>query len=774
MRCRTRWTAWALALATWASSAVAGIDSDSVRLAATGQYGALEQLLEAQAARQKLGTRDLHALCFAYSKTKRYDRLFDCLAQLEKQIAAGDKRTRLFGLDDATPSLRLMRAEALLEWGDYQGAIAQANGVLDWIEEEDSNDRDFALQALATLVLANTLVGERAEAERQMQVLAGMATTFPLFDDYTPDRVFALARGHVALGQYAQAAALLEGDHYFRLRSWLDQVFSGAALQGLNYWAWAELPRAYLLAKCRLELGRWEQAQADIDRLLAIPVARNNGEIYWLMLYDRGRIAEHQGDLAQAAKWYRQAIDVIERQRATIHTEINKIGFAADKQAVYAALVRVSVNSAEAEQAFEAVERSKSRALIDLLAGKNDFGPDTAAALAPLTQEENTARLQLAGNAPEGLRAIAQVQAVQEQLRQQHPGLAALVTATPTPAATLQKRLGADETLVEYYRSGDTLLAFVVDRQHVRAVPLDGRGLEQDVRALRLALAQPPGSTNGLAPLARQLYQRLLAPLQPQLTGRSLLLVPHGVLHYLPFALLDDGQGPLVRNHSLRTLPSSSVLVYLQPTPAARSQAQQQPLLILGNPDLGQARLDLPQAQREAEQLAALWPQHQLLLRAQASEAAFKAQAPHYPYLHLASHGQFNAKEPLASRLLLHASAGEDGALTVDEIYRLRLDADLLVLSACETGLGGYLDGRAGGDDLIGLSRAFIFAGTRSIVASLWEVDDASTATLMLHFYRALAAGKTKAQALQEAQNQLRQSQPHPFYWAAFYLTGNR
>ena len=100
----------AVSLVAWAGHAAAGIDLETVKLAANVQYSQLETLLETEAARRPLGTRDQHALCFAYSKTKRYDRLFACLDQLEQQVAQGDKRTRLFGLDDATPSIGLMRA----------------------------------------------------------------------------------------------------------------------------------------------------------------------------------------------------------------------------------------------------------------------------------------------------------------------------------------------------------------------------------------------------------------------------------------------------------------------------------------------------------------------------------------------------------------------------------------------------------------------------------------------------------------------------------------
>lgn len=774
MRARLLPCLLALALCAGMGAARAlGLDTETVRLAATGQYGALQSLLEAEQTRLRLGTRDLHALCYAYAQTKQYELLFACLQQLERQVAQGDKRTRLFGLDDATPSIALMRAQAWLELGQYERASAQARAVIDWIDAEGSDDRDFELQALATLVVAHALNGERAEALRLQQVLAGMSTAFALFDDYTPVRVFALARGHVALGQYAQALALLEGDHYFKLRRFLDQIFSGAALQGENYWMWADLPRAYLLAKCRLELGRLPEAQADLDRLLALPATQANGEIHWMALFDRGRIAEQQGALAQAQDFYQRAASIVERQRASIHTEVNKIGFVADKQLLYERLIATSARSDSPAHTLAAVERAKSRALVDLLASKQDFGPGSTQALRPLERARAQLTHQLASSAQTGLRAIATVEQARAELQTQQPGLAALVSAAPSDWAQLQPQLGANELLLEYYHSGDTLLALLASGGPSAAVQrfiLLAPGLQDEVRALRQALTPEAGADrHAAAPpqvqaLAQRLHQRLIAPLQTQLAGKDLLIVPHGVLHYLPFALLHDGHTPLVARHRLRTLPSASVLAYLPP-----AAAPAQKVLILGNPDLRQAQLDLPYAEQEAQAIARLWPAHRLLLRAAASKAALTTLAPDYPYIHLASHGLFSPQDPLASRLLLAAAEGQDGALRVDDLYQLRLQARLVVLSACESGLGGL----GSGDDLIGLGRALLYAGASNTLASLWPVDDASTAQWMHHFYQALAQGQPPTQALAQAQNQLRQRYPHPYYWAAFYLSGS-
>lgn len=150
-------------------------------------------------------------------------------------------------------------------------------------------------------------------------------------------------------------------------------------------------------------------------------------------------------------------------------------------------------------------------------------------------------------------------------------------------------------------------------------------------------------------------------------------------------------------------------------------------LLILGNPTLDDERYNLPAAESEVKMLAALLPKSELLIRQVASETAFKKLAGRYSYLHIASHGEFNTDGALDSRLLLAKDSQNDGSLTVRELYDLRLDAALATLSACETGLGKEM----GGDDLIGLTRGFLYAGANNVVASLWPVSDEATALLM-------------------------------------------
>jgi CHAT domain-containing protein len=249
-----------------------------------------------------------------------------------------------------------------------------------------------------------------------------------------------------------------------------------------------------------------------------------------------------------------------------------------------------------------------------------------------------------------------------------------------------------------------------------------------------------------------------------------LYLVPHGILHYLPFAVLprtgDGGRRLLVEDYTLAYLPSAAALVHLK-----HGSASEASLLAMA-PE----RSRLEYAPREVRSISRFFPQSHLLLEGRrATEASFKTRSGSFGVLHLATHGSFNKLNPLLSGLELEPGGGEDGRLEVHEVLDLRLAADLITLSACETALGsGYFAEVPAGDDFVGLNRAFLFAGTTSVLATLWEVNDRSTLELMEIFYSRLGAGD-KGAALAAAQRDMVQSggpYAHPYFWAPFTLVG--
>jgi CHAT domain-containing protein len=754
--------------------------NEQIALAGAGQYEELWRRLEEDQARGPMRTRDLHALCFAYFKTKRYNKLLPCLERLDANIAAGDRRTRLFGLDDATPTVFLMRAEALLEMGQYEPAASQAQRALDWHQRTSSDDQDIVINARAVQALAAAFQDKRDAAAAYAAQLEAIPVRGPLHGDFASIKAMAIARVAMALGQYQRAYDAIAQDRAFAIHAFLDRLVSGALITGRNNWAWQELPRAYMLAKALYGMGKVAEAKAGFDQLLQVPQIRDNGEINWMILYDRGRIAEDEGKPQEAVGFYRRAIEIIEAQRSTIHTEANKIGFIGNKQDLYGRIIAALARSGDAAAALEFSERSKSRALVDLLASRGagtlaaGASAETAALLRDIELGEADALAQMPVSATEGKAGYrSRVAQAVGRLRDSAPQLSTLVAVTPWSSDSLRQALREDETMIEYYYSDRVFAAFVADRKSVRVVMLDDRGLEQEVQALRAALAEPMELTSKAAlgrqleatylPRAQALYRRLLAPILPQVKTDNLLVVAHGILHYLPFVALHDGSRYVIERYGVRTLPSASVLRFVREG-ATRFPG---PLLVFGNPDLGNQRYDLPQSEREARRIAAAVPETRLLLRADASRNAFQDLAPRYRFIHFASHGEFDARQPLRSGLLLAAPDPEQGRLTAAEIYGARLDAELVTLSGCETGLGAV----EGGDDVVGLIRGFMYAGANSVIASLWEVDDEATAVLMIGLYGKLGS-LGKRDALRRAQLETMKTYPHPFYWAAFYLTG--
>jgi CHAT domain-containing protein len=731
------------------------------RLMPAGRYSELERLMESRVKTvSQAPSNQLWYLCTAYWRVKKYDKLFPCLDQLERNIAAGDTTVNFFDMSAFGP---ILRAQALIEFGDYPRAVAQAQKAWDVIVKRDLA-RASRIAGLEVLALAEVLNGDHEGARRHAKELEDIGTYYPFILLATP-KMTALAKVYAALGEYDKSLQALELTGTRFAEALTDLVAAGGTM---SVHTSATLPRDVMMARALFETGAFDKSKTMYDALLARRETASIGDLYWLALFDRGRIAEQEGQRQAAIDFYTNAVEVIERQRATINTEVNKVGFVADKQDVYRRLIALLLAEGQARSGFEYAERAKARALVDLLAGRSDYAVRGTNAgrvrttLAQLATAEAEARVQeTTESVAETERRQTRSVSVGEQLRADAPELASLVTVTRVSAGDIQALIGPDETLLEYYYQGEDAYAFVLTRRDLVAVKLDGKELRNDIATLRAAF-ETPGSL-GAVDLAQRVYRRLFAGVAERIMTENVLLVPHGILHYVPFTALHDGTRYLIDRASVRVLPSASVLPYLarRPIPTTRR------LLAFGNPALGDRRYDLKFAEEEAVSIAKTFTQSQVLLRNEATKDGFVRLSAGVSHIHFAGHGRFDSDAPMTSGLMLAGVQPGAGLLSLGELYDLQLDADLVTLSACETGLGKVQSG----DDVVGLTRGFLYAGVRSIVSSLWKVDDRATSTLMIRFYENLKI-MNKRDALRAAQRSIRGEFPHPFYWAAFQLTG--
>jgi CHAT domain-containing protein len=478
-------------------------------------------------------------------------------------------------------------------------------------------------------------------------------------------------------------------------------------------------------------------------------------------------------------------------------------------------------------EAFHYLERARARVMLDMLAEKNfsskkkeenellieerklrkrieEISSETEPVSLEMSQEseeEVTEALGPEERISELERLQSQHRAILERIEKLNAELASLVSINPLKASEIQALLDADTALLEYFVGSEDRFVFVVTKEKILAVRLnvDSKRLFQRIRDFRARAVE--GIT--LDRLVKKTYERsvselydiLIQPVEEEISGKKhLVIVPHGMLHYLPFQALLSKRGKyLIESFTISYLPSASVLKYAR----MKNKGNRVELFAAANPTTELA--PLPAAEEEARELSTLFKKRLVLTGREATKTSVKGQSPKYDLLHFSTHGEMIESDPLRSNLRFAPSASDDGKLTVNEIFDMEIKANLVTLSACETAL---VKGEEGdfpkGDDLVGLSRAFIHAGAPSVIASLWKVSDDSTVELMRAFYRNLTS-MTKAEALQKAQMDLMKSsirfhvergpggitrssddQPdmaidcsHPFFWAPFILVGD-
>lgn len=535
-----------------------------------------------------------------------------------------------------------------------------------------------------------------------------------------------------------------------------------------------------------------EKAMDFYRQALAIHQEVGNPAGESLVLGNLSDVYRKLGRNDEALTAAQQALDIGETIRAAAGSEQGRSSFIAQFKDEYDFVVAELHRQGEDEAAFFTAERSRARSFLDSLATGQVQLNDSDADI--FNREEEAYRhrqtlldtlIKARAQSPPQPGRVAALESQLAQAEELYAQARAVIEArnnrlvellpnrgaknVPT-VADIQAYLPPNSTLVAYYSLDEQTLAFVIASNAFAVIELNisQAELSQKVEFFRKLIDLR--ETDATRQTAAELYQILIAPLDETLNTPHLLIVPHGRLHYLPFAALlhPKKQRYLIEDYSLALLPSAAGLPFIQQNAAQQRHRETPNALILGNPSTAQFD-PLPFAQKEAEAIAALYG-NELLLQATATETAVRQQAAESTIIHLAAHGSYNAAEPLKSLIALAPDSVHDGMLSVSEVYGLNLhQTDLVVLSACQTQLGDL----SGGDDVIGLTRAFTFAGTPTVMATLWNVNDAATSFLMTRFYTHLVSGLSKAEALQRAQLDTLAEYPDPFYWAAVTLSGD-
>lgn len=721
----------------------------------------------------------LYLLCPAYYEIREYEKFTECADYV---LAHRDPGTEFYpGLDftyvnklEFQGYVKSYQAKMLLEFTQYEEAYELAGEAYTLLKENTSTEVNegrllsYLVAPLEVQALSLIYRNKGAQAQPYIEELSGLNYYSPGRSNFLRVKQTALGRIYFAQQDYASALDILRQD----ISDPLATLITPLILMVENVSTDADVregalrtPELYMLSKSYFETGDINKARQGFDALLANPIIDSLGEIHWATLKDRAMISWQQQAPDEAIERLRQAVEIIESQRSTIRSEAYKIGFVGDKQAVYELLVEYLLAQHRIADAFVYAEKAKARALVDMLAQKQSFAGDgvARAGLAELAELEAQMQRTTVSAIKNSARTRGLILRQREALEAQAPEVASLVSVGNVDTRSIQQQLAEDEQLIEFFGNNEALYAFIVDREQITVKHLNGRGLAEKISQFRKDIMQT--GSNAWRQSSKAVFETLIEPLQSSLTADKLVIVPHGPLHYLPFAALFDGADFMLEQYSLRVLPSASVMAYLK-TPQRSGQST---MLALGNPALGDPALDLPGAQNEVRALSEVVADSVVAVREQATESLFKSYASRVPVLHIASHGEFNPEEPLSSRLLLVGDETNDGSLTVGELYDLELNSELVTLSACQTGLGDVQSG----DDVIGLTRGFLFAGAANIVASLWMVDDEATARLMVNLYHNLQS-QDKQQSLRNAQLSVKNNyQAHPYYWAAFQLTGS-
>lgn len=496
-----------------------------------------------------------------------------------------------------------------------------------------------------------------------------------------------------------------------------------------------------------------------------------------------GLIAVKQSNYSAAEMYFKRAIEALESVRASLNIDDFKTAYFGEKLDVYSDMIELLLTQERFDLAYHYVERSKSRALLDLL-GQGLALTDTTDSpeVISLQAELGKARAELnwhylrveqEGNSGEHWAKVQEaegrVTTLIRELERLVPRAAAALPLDVPELDTITASLDDATVVLEYYALGDKLLAFIVTQGGISCTQTLGTlsEIKQHINRLSFTMLRVAQGdvyeqvygkemllmrTNGAL---KSLYDILIKPLGLSLKGKKLIVIPYAGLHAVPFSGLFNGKQYLFEETLVSLAPSTAVYLHC----ATKVVTKAGKLVAFGVPFK-----DIPAVRDEVMAVTGTFENSSALMGTNATLEAFNSHAPAASVLHIATHGIYRPDNPMFSGLRF-----SDGWLAARDLYALKLNASLVVLSACETGVSSS----SHSDELFGLARGFFHAGTPCMVVSLWAVKDTPTSELMVAFYQGLSAGLGAAEALRDAQKIVKERYPNPYFWSAFNVLGD-
>ena len=735
------------------------------------------------------------------------------LGQSSEALRSFDAADQL--MDDGDIVLRaqllLNRASALIQLGRYSEALAlftQARQAL--ATAQASADESVLLLDMADAYQALNLHAEALSAYRSSHRLLSEAE----MQRDLGRALWGLGSTLIALGRHDEADAVLaESAAIFvearNIPMQCDVMLQQAAVRAATGDRSGALSRARE-ALALVSRGNWLVQQARAHLLIADLMAEQGSDVMPHLLSARrlverlalpelsaqvrqrlGREHLRQGRLVEAEKLLLAAVNDFEQRRGLLSQVRIRSAYAQGRHTPYEDLTRLYLTrgkEGDVPRAFAIAERGKSRGLADMVGNRTDGAafsanqPARARALRMELDKIYTSMLQATFDDAEALEAN-QSRAI--ELEQELSQLQLEIVASPSPKSSTQaliepltldkvrEKLPANAAMIFYMICGDEIFALIVTQDDIKVARALSTVAAVDEQMQRLGLQwdrlqQDPAFvrrhmerlTQSAQAVLLEMHTALFNPIAAILRDldatahTTLVIVPHGILHQVPFHALFDGTRYLVDIYEISYAPSATVFAACQEQPSAANENT----LIVGVPD---ARA--PAAEQEANAIAQIYTNSRLITAEMAKISTFQSNLKDSSVIHIAAHGQFRSDNPMFSALKLH-----DGWLLAADIVDELAPGALVALSACESGRASVL----GGDEVMGLTRAFLGAGAATVVASLWLAHDEATRALMSDWHQRMHAGETRAAGLRAAMFAVRATYAHPFFWAAFMLIG--